>query len=266
MKQQVIFPMLYSLSAIGTMLYAALAVLTWQRRCHPVALAMFYCAIFTCVMALPLKFLFWFQHHPGAYKAYFYIYWIYEPITDVLDLWIGYRLICWLCNSAALRRIALRLFATITFVTIASLLFFISSSLNPHPVLKSRYLFIMDCSLHLALCTMVLTLVISRKSFGPSGDRPVMQIALALGIISASALISSTLVAFMPHVAHVGHFPLLGCIGPMGSVAGAVIWCFAIAMLDPPEARKCSFQPATLILSRNSLNTAGELLMEIVRR
>jgi hypothetical protein len=266
MNPKIVLWSLYLVGVAATIAFGILAVLTWRRRRHPVAAAMCYCAAFSCAMTLPLKFLFWFSQHPGAYKAYFYIYWTHEPISDVLVLVIGYRLICYLCDSAMLRRMTLWLFGIITFFTIGSLLFFLFSSLNPHPVLKTRYLSVMECCLHLAMCGMVFALVISRKSLGPSTDRPLMQIALALGIMSACSLIGSTLVTFIPKALQVGGFAVLHCIEAVGAVAGTAMWCFAVVRLDPSEDRKCSFQPATLILSRNSLNTAGELLMEIVKR
>jgi hypothetical protein len=214
-------------------------------------------------MDIPLKVLFWYYQHPTAYKAYFYLYWIYEPVTDLLTLFIGYRLICHLCDSAALQRFALWLFSLITFLTITAVLLFLSSPFGPHITIKARHVFITECCLHVALCAMVLVLVIYRKSLGGAAERPMMLIALGLGIMAASSLISSASIVFAPRVYQAGNFAVLGCIEAIGALSGLIMWCFAALRLQP--AADASAWP-NFAQSLSRLDTESNFLIEIMKR
>lgn len=256
---------LYLLSTAGIVGYWVLALFTWRRSSHPVWASLFYYAIFTCVMDVPLKTLFWFYRHPAAYKAYFYLYWIYEPVSDLLCLFIGYRLLCYLWDSGIVRRFALCLFSLMAFSTTGLLLLFLSSPFGPQLTIKTRHLFIAECCLHLAMCVMILVLGIFRKSLGLWTENPMRLIALGLGVMASSSLISSTLIVFVPHTYQVAHFALLGCIEAFGALSGVTIWCFALFKTHPAEAAPTTTR-RNLVLSLNSLNIAGELLLEITRR
>lgn len=257
---------LYLLGLAGSILYGVLAVLTWRRRSHPVVAALFYYAGFTCALDVPLKLLYWFFQHPAAYKAYYYIYWTLEPLSDLLALFVGYQFICHFCDSAMLRRFALGLFGFIAFTTTGLLLLFLASPSGPHLTLKAWHLFVMECCLHLALCAIVLVLVVFRNSLGLSAEPPMMLIALGLGIMAASSLISSTLIVFVPHAYRVGNFAVLGCIEMVGAQAGIALWCFALLKLRPAEDAALAPQWPALALPLNRLDTECDLLMEIMKR
>ena len=256
---------LYLLSTAGTVGYWFLALVTWRRRSHPVLAALFYYAIFSCIMDVPLKSLFWFYRHPAAYKAYFYLYWICEPVSDLLCLFIGYRLLCHLWDSGIVRDFALWLFSFMAFSTTGLLLLFLSSPFGPHLTIKTRHLFIAECCLHLAMCVMILVLGIFRKSLGLWTEKPMRMIALGLAIMASSSLISSTLIVFIPHPYRVANFPLLGCIEAFGVLSAVAIWCLALFKTPPAEAVPTTMR-RNLVLSLNSLHTAGDLLLEITRR
>ena len=257
---------LYLLGTTGTVGLWVVALLTWRRRSHPVLASLFYYAIFTGVMDVPLKVLFWFYRHPAAVWAYFYVYCIYEPVSDLLGFFIGYRLLCHLWDSGVVRRFALWLFSLMAFSTTGLLLFILSSPFGPHLTLKARGrpLLIGECCLHLAMCVMVLVLGIFRKSLGFWTEKPMRLIALGLGVMASSSLMSSTLLVFFPN--HVVSFPVLGCVETIGTLSALAIWCFAVFKTQPAEAAVPTTMQRNLVLSLNNLETTGYLLQEIARR
>ena len=258
---------LYLLATAATVGDWVVALFTWRRRFHPVWASVFYYALFNCVMEVPLQSLFWFSRHPAAYRAYFYLYWIYEPVSDLLCLFIGYRLLHHLWDSGVVRRFALWLFSLMAFGTTGLLLLFLSTPFAPHSTLKSivKPLFIAECCLDLALCVMVLVLGIFRKSLGFWTEKPMRLIALGLGIMASSSLISSTLIVFFPHHFRVANFNVLGCVEAIGTTIGLAVWCFALFKTPPAEAVPTTMQ-RNLVLSLNNLETTGYLLQEIAKR
>ena len=245
-----------------------IARFTWRRRSHPVLASLFYYAIFDCVMSVPLRVLFWFYRHPAAAWAYFYVYWIQDLVNDLLLLFIGYRLLCHLCESGVVRRFALWLFSLMSFATTGLLLLFLSTPFAPRSTLKSiiKPLLIAECCLNLAMCVMVLVMGIFRKSLGLWTEKPMRLIAIGLGVMASSGLICSTLIVFVPHIHQVANFPVLGCVGVFGTVSAVAIWCFALFKTQPAESAVPTTMQRNLVLSLNNLETTGYLLQEITRR
>jgi hypothetical protein len=260
---------MYVLSLAATISHVPLAVIAWRHRTHPVVSALFYYAVFICASTVPMKILRTFDLHyqnPIINKAYFLLYWIFEPISDLLDFFIGYRLFLYFCDSAGIRRFTALLSRIIVLTLVVSLaLLFSGGVIASHRALWWSAILAAKASTQVALCALVLILVILKSSLGLAGGGASMRVALGLGIVASSSLIGWTLTIFAPHFATIGRTTMFGAIQILGVMSGSILWCLGAYTLESEEI-VITDKKANLMGSPEQLYDAATLLAEIIAR
>jgi len=263
-EQQMVVWFLRSLGVSGIIAHLLLVLVTWRHRKNAVFSGLFYYAAFQCASSFPMELLVRHSQHPTAFKIYFFLYWLSEPVSDFLLLFIGYQLLVHLCDSMGQRRVAVWLLQiSAIIVVLLTLWLMFGSFLSPYISPRYGKLLIAKCCLGLAQCALVLVLVVFKRSFGASPERPMILITLGLGVEAACTLISTTLFTFWPYSSRVGKFSLFGAIEAMGVITAAIIWFLTV--LKMPESAIVIERP-DFSLSLNRLNSASTLLAEIMKR
>jgi hypothetical protein len=259
----------FLLSLVNSISHVPLAVITWRYRTHPVVSALFYYAVFICASTVPMKILRmldWYCQSPTVYKAYFLLYWIFEPISDLLVFFIGYRLFFYLCDSAGLRRFTFLLSRVIVLTVVVSLVLLLSGgAFASHRALWWSVILTAKGSVLAALCALVLVLIMLKNSLGLAGGDALMRVALGLGIVAGLSLISWALTVFGPRFTTMGHYALLGDLEVLGVMIGAIFWCFAAHTLEAEERVSADKKPS-MTGSPEQLYDAASLLAEIITR